>query len=117
MEINEIIFMGIALGIVVLVAIYESIMHKMMRNRLHEARERASSWKSLYRTVSEERDLLMHRLQSRDCQKVICYQTELERAQDEIERLTKLNETYKRQIESGKKRKAASGTANTESCK
>lgn len=116
METNEIIFMGIALAIAVLTAIYESIMHKMMRSRLQEARERAASWKSLYRTVSEERDLLMHRLQSKDCQKVIGYQIELERAEEEIERLTKLNDTYKRQIESGKKRKAASGTANTESC-
>lgn len=116
MEINEIVFIGIALGIVVLVAIYESIMHKLMRNRLREARERAGSWKSLYFSVSEERDLLMRRLQSRDCQKVICYQTELERAEEEIERLTKLNDTYKRQIESGKKKKTASGSAIAEGC-
>ena len=116
MEINEIIALCVAFGIAALFAIYEAIMHKLMRNRLHEARERASSWKVLYRTVSEERDLLMRRLQSRDCQKVICYQTELERAEEEIERLTKLNDTYKRQIESGKKKKTASGSAIAEGC-
>ena len=84
MEINEIIALCVAFGIAALTAIYEAIMHKLMRNRLHEARERASSWKVLYRTVSEERDLLMRRLQSRDCQKVICYQTELERAEEDL---------------------------------
>ena len=117
METNEIIALAIGVGIAVLVAVYESIMHRMMRSRLREARDSASAWKALYRSIKEERDLLAHRVQSKDCQKVICYQTQLEAAEEEIERLTKLNETYKRQLEKNGKKKAAPGTANTESCK
>jgi TolA-binding protein len=87
-----------------------------MRSRLREMRDSASAWKALYRSIKEERDLLAHRVQSKDCQKVICYQTQLEAAEEEIERLTKLNETYKRQIEIGKKKKAAAGSAIAEGC-
>lgn len=116
MEINEIIALCAAFGLAALTAIYEAIMHRRMRSRLREMRDSVSAWKALYRSIKEERDLLAHRVQSKDCQKVICYQTQLEAAEEEIERLTKLNETYKRQIESGKKKKTASGSAIAEGC-
>lgn len=117
MEINEVLALAIGAGIVFMLALYESIMHHIMKNRLQEARDAASSWRLLYRSAADERDFLQRRLESKDCQKVLCYQTMLDEANVEIDRLSKLNETYKRQIESGKKRKAASGDANTGSCK
>lgn len=117
MAINEILALGIVTVIVFLVAIYESIMHRLMKTRLLEARESAASWKSLYRSVSEERDLLHRRLLSKDCQRVIAISSELDAAREEIKRLTEANDTYKKQIERNAKRKAASGSANTESCK
>lgn len=123
MQPNEIIALAIVAGIIVLLTIYESVMHTIMKNRLREARESAASWKHLYRALAVERDCLMRRVASKDCQKVICYQAEIDDLQDQLkeanaenERLSKLNETYKKQLE-GKKRKAASGSANTESCK
>ena len=110
METNEIIALALGLGIIVLVAIYESIMHKLMKDRLREARDRAASWKELYRSVSEERDLLHRRLVSRDCQKVLAIQSRLDDAVEEIQQLRTLNENYKRQIEetARKKRTTAS---------
>lgn len=116
METNEIIALALAVGIVCLFAIYEMIMHRMMRHRLHEARESASAWRSLYLSIKEERDILSYRVQSKECQKVLAIQEKLDDAREENARLTKLNETYKRQIEGAKKRRAASGTANTEGC-
>lgn len=121
MAINEIIFLGIVVGTLILFAIYESIMHTLMKNRLREARESAASWKHLYRALAVERDCLMRRVASKDCQKVICYQAEIDDLKDQLkeanaenERLSKLNETYKKQLE-GKKRKASSGASCEES--
>ena len=105
LEINEIIALASAGGIVSLIAIYEGIMHRLMRNRLREACANAASWKSLYRAVAEERDLLDYRVKSRDCQKVLCIQEKLDEARAENEQLRKLNETYKQQIERNSKKK------------
>lgn len=105
MERNEIIALAIIVGIFALGVIYENIMHRLMSRRLKEAKASADSWKSLYLAVAEERDLLHYRVQSKDCQKVICYQMRLDDAENEIKRLKAENETYKKQLERNKKRK------------
>lgn len=117
METNEIIALALGLGILAVIAIYESIMHRMMKNRLREARDNAAAWKNLYRAIKEERDLLNYRVQSKECQKVLAMQDKLDDAMEEIDRLAKLNETYKRQLEKNGKKKAAPGNPTTESSK
>ena len=119
MATNEIIALALVVGIVGLIAIYEGMVLRILKSKLHEARHNAASWKALYHSVEEERDLLHRRLVSRDCQKVLAVQTRLEAelatAYEEIDRLRSLSETYKKQI--GRKKSAASGSTNTESCK
>lgn len=116
MELNEIIALAVAVGIVGLLVVYEIHMYRYMRNKISEARERAGYYAELYRATSIERDLLECRVKSRDCQKVIAFETQLKDAEAEIKRLTEVCETYRQQLERNKRRKAASSTANTESC-
>ena len=117
MELNEIIALVVAVGIVGLLVVYEIHMYRHMRSKINTAKEREQYWATQYLMVSNERDLLYYRVQSRDCQKVIAFESELKLAREEIKRLTELNDTYKQQLERNKKRKAAPGGANAESCK
>lgn len=117
MEFHEMIWLGIGVLTVAMFAIYDAIMRKSARKRIRDAKACAAEWQMLYNSAAAERDFLQRRLASKECQKVLCIQTKLDDANLEIERLLKVNETYKRQIESGKKRKAAPGGANAESCK
>lgn len=105
MELNEIIALAIAVCVISILVIYEIHMYRHMRGKINTAKERERYWATQYLTVSNERDLLYYRVQSRDCQKVIGYQLRVEELEDEIKRLTDLNETYKQQIERNKKRK------------
>lgn len=98
-EINEIIALGIAAGIVLIMVFYESVAHRIARDKIREARQAAASWKALYLAIAEERDCLQHRLDSKDCQKILCAQEKLDAAREEIDRLRNLNETYKRQLD------------------
>lgn len=116
MELNEIIALAVAVGIVGLLVVYEIHMYRHMRNKINEARERAGYYAELYRMTALERDLLEQRVKSRDCQKVIAFETQLRDAEAKIKLLEADNETYRKQLERNKKRKAASSTANTESC-
>lgn len=107
MEFNEIIALCIIVATVTLLAVYEGIMNKIAAKKIRELRDSAGAWKSLYRAVVEERDLLLRRVESKDCQKVLSIQMKLDDANEEIEKLRKLNETYKAQIErKGKKAEA-----------
>ena len=108
MELNEIIALAIAVCVISILVIYEIHMYRHMRGKIRRAREEKAYYAELYRVTACERDLLYHRVQSRDCQKVIGYQLRVEELEDEIKRLTDLNETYKQQIERNKKRKETS---------
>lgn len=110
MELNEIIALSIVLLGAVLIVIYESILNRIAAKKIRELRESASAWKTLYKTVQEERDILMRRVESKDCQKVLSIQMKLDDAMEEIDRLQKLNETYKKQIETNKKKKRQEAT-------
>lgn len=117
LQTNEIIALCLGAGILTLLALYEGVMNKIAAKKIRELRESANAWRSLYRTMMEERDLLLRRVESKDCQKVLSMQMKLDDAQEEIEQLKKLNETYKKQLEKNNgKKKATLGTANTEGC-
>ena len=108
MELNEIIALAIAVCVISILVIYEIHMYRHMRGKIRRARDEAAHYAALYSITAEERDLLHYRVQSRDCQKVIGYQLRVEELEDEVKRLTDLNETYKQQLERNKKRKESS---------
>lgn len=58
-----------------------------------------SSWKELCMTAMEERDLLLRRIESRDCQKVLAVQERIDDLLEENKRLKKLNASYKKEID------------------
>lgn len=58
-----------------------------------------SSWKELCMTAMEERDLLLRRIESRDCQKVLAVQERIDDLLEENNRLKKLNAAYKKEID------------------
>lgn len=99
MGLNEIIALAIAVGIICMLVLYEVSANSYWRRELRGAKESARKWAAMYRLADSERAILQHRVNSKDCQKVICYQTELDAARVEIKRLTALNENYKRQLE------------------
>lgn len=107
MELNEIIALAIVIGVIGILVLYEVSTTSYWRRELREAKESARKWAAMYRLSESDRVILQHRVNSKDCQKVICYQTELDAARDEIKRLTALNENYKRQLERDMLRGAA----------
>ena len=56
MELNEIIALSIVLLGAVLIVIYESILNRIAAKKIRELRESAGAWKTLYKTVQEERE-------------------------------------------------------------
>ena len=108
----EMCLIGGLAAILAIGCIGEAINASIQRGRrIREAKAETMEWKTLYKTASEERDLLMRRLNSRDCQKVLSVQEKLDEAMAEIERLTVLNDTYKKELERKRKAPASSDKA------
>ena len=95
---NDVLMASIASGIcsVIVVGFISEIIRNKRKN-LFVAE--ISSWKELCRTAMEERDLLLRRIESRDCQKVLLMQEKLDGAMEENERLRRLNDTYRKALE------------------
>lgn len=107
---NEIIMAAAASGIgamLVTGGIAEMIRAKGKKIKNAEA----AAWKELCRIAMEERDLLLRRVESRDCQKVLYMQEKLDEAMTEIDRLTVLSDTYKKELDRKRKAPASSDKA------
>lgn len=95
---NEIIMAAAASGIGAV--LLTGGIAEMIRARGKKIRNaEAAAWKELCRIAMEERDLLLRRAESRDCQKVLLMQEKLDGAMEENERLRRLNDTYRKALE------------------
>ena len=108
----EMCFIGAMAAVLAIGCVGEAVSAFVRRGRrIRETEEEARTWKTLCRSAVEERDLLLRRLNSRDCQKILFAEEKLDEARAEIERLTVLNETYRKELERKKKAPASSDKA------
>lgn len=95
---DDILIAAIITGVcaVIVTGLISEIVRTKTKNKVSAE---VAAWKEICNAAMEERDLLLRRVESRDCQKVLAIQDRLDEVIEENKRLKKLNASYKKEID------------------